>query len=184
MKPADEDGFGGMPLIVSWMPHFSYEAIFSLFQARQAVYLMMSMGVLNTLFNLITLIVAIAYGLPPWPETTYGYGYTLFCLNWVTGILCVVAGTWRNRTLLFSTAIILSIQSLVNLVVALVQIIGGMSGLINLNTTPNMFGAVVSVISVIFSLLTVTGAWVLYRLIAILRPLQPRTDLKRNFRYF
>lgn len=162
-----------VPVLVAWLPHLSYESIFALFGARQSVYMLIVAGVLGTLFALLLLPVSIAIGVPPWPASVFGFGYTLNVFNWFSGFFCLVAGTWRNRDLLLATAIILTVQFVVNAVAASLQIAGSVNGLTTLRSTSGLFTAISSMISVVLSATALTGAWTLFRLIEELRPKQP-----------
>jgi hypothetical protein len=171
----------GMPIAVGLLSWFRTESVMKLYQARQASYLMIVGGVLGNAFALVVLGVAIALGLPPWPTSVYSYGYTLNAINWFSGILALIAATKRGDELVLATAVILSLQMLVNVLVAVLQIVGGISTLVNLNTTPNLFGVITSLILVVLTAVTLTGAWVLYDLILKFRPKLPTFGRRRQF---
>lgn len=177
----EDDDVKTLPVPVSLLSWFSAEATMRLFQARQAAYIMIAGGVLGNVFALIVLGVAIALGLPPWPTSAFGYGYTLNAINWFSGILAFIAALLRNDDLVFATAIILSIQMLVNLLTAVLQITGAISALINLNTTPTLFGLITSLIVVVLTALTLTGAWVLHDIRAKFRPAVPTIGRRSEF---
>lgn len=166
---------------VAWQPWFEIESIFRLFQTRQAVYLLIVAGLLGTFCSWPVLGVAIQLGLPAWPTSAYGYGWTLNFFNWWTGFLALAAGTVRNEDLMLWTAIILSVQTLVNLFVMLLQLVGGISGLITLNTTPNLFALISSMLLTFFSAVALTGAWLLYTLVSAFRPRRPVIGPRSEF---
>jgi hypothetical protein len=170
-----------MPIAVHLLTWFRTETTMRFYQARQASFLMMAGGVLGNAFALIVLGVAIALGLPPLPTSAFGYGYTLNAINWFSGILAFVAALRRNDELVFATAIILSVQMLVNLVVATLQLAGGISTLVNLNTAPNLFGLITSMIIVVLTAVTLTSTWVLYDINTKFRPRLPTVGRRSEF---
>jgi hypothetical protein len=181
-KGAEDDADdGGLPLAVGLLTWIQIESVMRLYQARQATYMMIVGGVVGTLMAWIVLGVAIALGLPAWPTSVYGYGYTLNVLNWFSGIVALVAATRRNDDLVLATGILLSIQLVVNLIAALLQIIGGISALINLNTTPALFALITSLLLLLLTIVTTTGTFVFYDLILKFRPRRPTFARRSEF---
>lgn len=85
--------------------------------------------------------IAIAYGVPYWPAAgSYGYGYLLGLLNFTPiWVLYLAVGTYKNVLLNQVSLGFCGVQWLVNLIVTLIQIGGGISGHLNLNAAVNSY---------------------------------------------
>ncbi len=111
----------------------------------------LAFAILFGLFTLIALGVTIAYGIPYWPTSTYGYGYLLGLLNWVTWPVYLAVGLNRNQELTEAGVILCAIQWVVNLVVTLVQFSGAFANQLNLNNAMNAFSLILCIIQFVFN---------------------------------
>jgi hypothetical protein len=162
-----------MPILVSWIPYFRFEAIYSLFTARVCLLLLVSFGAMSTFFALIVLAVSVGMEIPVWPPTIYQYGWALNIPNWLCLVAGLLAAFWQNKTMLLSAVVYFAFVLAVNLVVFAIQLVGGFSSLIKLNTTPNMFGVVVSAMFLVPSTILFTAALKLHLLLMTFQPGQP-----------
>ncbi len=150
------------PVLKRWL---SVEEIFDKSGSRAALRWTLAFGVMLGLFALIAWAVAIAYKIPAWPTGPYNYGWVLTFMNNVTWILYIAVALMRNIELTQWTFGITVLQWVINVVVFVLQIIGGISNLINLNTDTNLFGIIISAILLVLS--TVLFFSLLYLIIVI-----------------
>ncbi len=150
----DDDATGNVgrrSILVSHQVWFKTERIFTLPSSRNALLWLFAIAVTEGIFALISLPIVVLLGLPAWPATWYGYGYTFNVLNWFVWGICVASALFRNAALTHTTTGFTAVQLLVNFIVFALQIVGAFASFINMNSTPNVFGIVASCIFVVLS---------------------------------
>lgn len=119
---------------------------------------------------LIGLGVSIAYGVPYWPSSSdpYAYGWLMGLLNFVPiWIIYLAAATYDNALLDLIAMSICGAAWLVNFVLELLQLVGGFTGSLNLNTGINAFS--LGLLSVILVFNTVPLFGLLYKVLGTWR---------------
>jgi hypothetical protein len=150
---------------VDYIPRFKVEKVYGLWSARTTRLLVQGMGMLASVFAFISLAIAVALHIPAWPASIYEYGYTFAIFNTISVAFAFIGTELHNLTATLVAVVVFAALFVLNVVVFAIQLTGGIESAINLNTTPNLFGILVSAFAIVPSFVTFTGTLALYILI-------------------
>jgi hypothetical protein len=131
-----------------------YRRVYEMSLVRRNTDWILAFSLLSSLFAGITIVVCVFTALAPiWPpsDAPYTFGWAFILLNFVTFLLFVPTCTFRIPTLDYMTLGVSLIQFILNLVAFLYLFLGALLNLQNLNNAAGLFGAVILLVEVVFS---------------------------------
>lgn len=124
----------------------SKKEIFELSGSRTNLKWALAFSILLGVFAVITIGIAIPYGIDAWPTGPYDYGWVLAIPNVPIAILYLPILSFKNIELTYATLALTIAAWIINLIEFLLQISGGLTHVIDLNTDTHLYASAVSAI--------------------------------------